>query len=59
MINALHLLWIIPLAGGLGAFLMALIAVGDCDPDWYDDDQARSRDTVSSNNQKQEGSETK
>lgn len=46
MINALHLLWIIPLSGGLGAFFMALVAVGDCDPDWYDDDQARLRDTV-------------
>ena len=46
MINVLHLLWIIPLAGGLGAFCMALVAVGDCDPDRYDDDQARSGGTV-------------
>lgn len=47
MINALHLLWIIPLAGGLGAFLMALIAVGDCDPPWYDhEDTALSPEQV-------------
>ena len=26
MMNALHLLWIIPLAGSLGAFVMALFA---------------------------------
>lgn len=29
MINALHLLWIIPLSGGLGAFTMALVAVNN------------------------------
>lgn len=29
MINALHLLWIIPLSGGLGAFCMALCAVNN------------------------------
>lgn len=28
MINALHLLWIVPAAA----------SAGDCDPDWYDDD---------------------
>lgn len=28
MINALHLLWIIPLSGGAGVFLMAIIAGG-------------------------------
>lgn len=27
MINALHLLWIVPLAGSMGAFCMALLAV--------------------------------
>lgn len=27
MMNPFHLLWIIPLAGGLGAFMMALFAV--------------------------------
>ena len=26
--NHLHLLWIIPLAGGMGAFIMAVIAGG-------------------------------
>lgn len=46
MINALHLLWIVPLSGGLGAFFMALLAGGDCDPDWYDEDQLKLRDTV-------------
>lgn len=29
MINALHLLWIIPLAGGLGVFTMALFAANN------------------------------
>lgn len=28
MINALHLLWIIPLAASAGAFCMALVAAG-------------------------------
>lgn len=37
MINALHLLWIIPLSMGIGVFCMALVAGGDCDPDWYDE----------------------
>ena len=46
MINVLHLLWIIPLAGGLGAFCMALVAVGGRDPVWYDEDRERLRDTV-------------
>lgn len=27
MINALHLVWIVPLAATIGAFLMALVAV--------------------------------
>jgi hypothetical protein len=27
--NPLHLLWIVPLAGGLGAFIMALFAVNN------------------------------
>lgn len=29
MINALHLLWIIPLSGAAGAFTMALVAVNN------------------------------
>lgn len=29
MINALHLLWIVPLAGSMGAFCMALLAVNN------------------------------
>lgn len=37
MINALHLLWIVPLAASVGALVLALFAVGDCDPYWYDD----------------------
>lgn len=28
MINALHLLWIVPLAGSVGVFFMALVAAG-------------------------------
>lgn len=36
--NPLHLLWIVPLAGAVGAFLMAIIAGGDRDPEWYDDE---------------------
>lgn len=36
MISAWHLLWIIPLAGSFGAFIMALFAGGDCDPPLYD-----------------------
>lgn len=39
--NPLHLLWIIPLAGGVGAFVMALIAGGDCDPPHYDEEYAK------------------
>lgn len=37
--NPWHLMWIIPLSGGFGAFIMAVIAGGDCDPPWYDDGQ--------------------
>lgn len=33
-----HLLWIVPLAASAGAFCMAIMAGGDCDPDWYDQD---------------------
>ena len=32
MINALHLLWIVPLAGSFGAFAMAIIAGGKEEP---------------------------
>lgn len=46
MMNPLHLLWIVPLSACIGAFAMAIIAVGDCDPLWYDDDQMRIRDTI-------------
>ena len=35
--NPLHLLWIVPLCFTAGAFLMAIVKVGDCDPPWYDD----------------------
>lgn len=28
MMNALHLLWIVPLSGGLGAFIMAIFVGG-------------------------------
>jgi hypothetical protein len=28
MIGAWHLIWIVPLAGGVGAFMMAIIAGG-------------------------------
>lgn len=35
--NPLHLLWIVPLAASVGALALALFAVGDCDPCWYDD----------------------
>ena len=45
MINALHLLWIVPLAASAGAFVLAVFAGGDTDPDWYDDHE-RLRDTV-------------
>lgn len=31
--NPLHLLWIVPLSAGFGAVMMAIIAVGDIDPD--------------------------
>lgn len=31
MINALHVPWVVPMAGSLGA-------VTDSDPEWYDDD---------------------
>lgn len=37
--NTWHLLWIIPTSMSVGAFLMAIIAGGDCDPPWYDDEQ--------------------
>lgn len=37
MISAWHLLWIVPLSAGIGAFVLAIFAGGDCDPDWYDD----------------------
>lgn len=30
-----HLLWIIPLAASAGAFCMALLAGGCCDPEWH------------------------
>lgn len=39
MINAWHLCWMLPLAAAFGAFLMAIIAGGDCDPSWYDNEQ--------------------
>lgn len=29
MINALHLLWIVPVSAGLGVFFMALLIGGD------------------------------
>ena len=35
--NPLHLLWIVPLSASVGAFVMDIFAVGDCDPYWYDD----------------------
>ncbi len=35
--NPWHLLWIIPLSAAFGAVFMAIVKVGDCDPDWYDD----------------------
>ena len=38
MINALHLLWIVPVAASVGAAVMATLIGGDCDPYWYDDD---------------------
>jgi hypothetical protein len=31
MINALHLLWIVPLSATVGAFCMALVAVNKAD----------------------------
>jgi hypothetical protein len=34
--NPLHLLWIVPLSTSFGAFIMAIIAGGDNDPEWYD-----------------------
>jgi hypothetical protein len=34
--NPWHLLWIVPLSVSIGAFLMAIVKVGDCDPEWYD-----------------------
>lgn len=37
--NPLHLLWIIPMSMSIGAFMVAIIKVGDCDPPWYDDEQ--------------------
>ena len=37
MINALHLLWIVPLAAGLGAVGMAIFSVGgNFEPDSFD-----------------------
>ena len=36
MINAWHLLWIVPLSASFGAVMMAIFAGGDTDPDWYD-----------------------
>lgn len=38
MINALHLLWIVPASATAGALLMAILRGGDCDPDWYDNE---------------------
>ncbi|MBO5953443.1 MAG: hypothetical protein J6Q53_04915 [Oscillospiraceae bacterium] len=46
MISLWHLAWIVPLAASAGAFVLVLFAVGDTDPDWYDEDQLRLRDTV-------------
>ena len=45
MINAWHLLWIVPLAASAGAFVMAIISGGDYDLEWYDEHE-RFRDTV-------------
>ena len=45
MISSWHLLWIVPVAACAGAFVMAIFAGGDCDPDWYDE-RERYRDTV-------------
>lgn len=41
MISAWHLLWIVPLSASVGAFLMAILRGGDCDPDWYDNEGRR------------------
>lgn len=38
MINACHLLWIVPLSAAFGLVCMALFQAGDCDPEWYDDE---------------------
>jgi hypothetical protein len=35
--NPLHLLWIVPLSAAFGVFFMALLQVGDRDPEWYDE----------------------
>lgn len=35
--NPWHLLWIVPLSMSVGVFFTAIVKVGDCDPDWYDD----------------------
>ena len=34
--NPLHLLWIVPLSAGAGAFIMALLAVNNSDPPTHD-----------------------
>lgn len=45
MINALHLLWIVPISFAAGVLIMAIVAGGDCDPEWYDE-SSRFRDAV-------------
>ena len=38
MISAWHLLWIVPLSATFGAVAMTILKVGDCDPDWFDNE---------------------
>jgi len=35
--NPLHLLWIVPVSASVGAFLMAILKGGDCEPDCCDE----------------------